>query len=105
MLVYLRHWLLHREAANPAGLAESPLCDQSEGRKAQPKQGTSAVASLGGGSPFQLVQEASTARSCRYHRGVGLTPLNTNDKKVRHMEQGDNAQRYRARCGADPRGR
>jgi len=51
-----------------------------------------------GGSPFQLVQEASTARSCRYDRGVDMTPLNTNDKKVRHMEQGDNARWYRARC-------
>src|SRR6516164_8025506 len=34
MLAYLRHWPLYREAANPASLAESPLCDKSEGRKA-----------------------------------------------------------------------
>jgi hypothetical protein len=33
MFVYLRHWPLHREAANPAGLAESALCDKSEWRK------------------------------------------------------------------------
>src|SRR6516225_3828063 len=33
MLVYLRHWPLYREAANPAGLAESALCDESEWRK------------------------------------------------------------------------
>ena len=32
-----------------------------------------------------------------------MTSLNTNDKKVRHMEQSDNARWYRARCGADMR--
>jgi hypothetical protein len=34
-----------------------------------------------------------------------MTPLNTNDKKVRQMEQDDNARWYRAPCGADMRGR
>jgi hypothetical protein len=48
------------------------------------------VATLGA-SPFNLSKEASTTRSCRYHRGVDMTPLNINNKKIRHMEQGDNA--------------
>ena len=63
-----------------------------------PKQGPGAAATSGR-RPFQIVQEASTARSCRYHRGVDMTPLNTNDKKLRQMEQGDNARWYRARSG------
>ena len=32
-----------------------------------------------------------------------MTPLNTNNKKIRHMEQCDNARGYRARSSADTR--